>query len=69
MMSPEDVRRQAMREDSGFGIVPEANIWDSGCSVLLTSVSPRIQISALCGDHCDSSYTISRGHHLLLCVD
>ena len=69
MMSPEDVRRQAMREDSGFGIVPEANIWDSGCSVFLTSVSLRFQISALWGDHRDSSYIISWGHHLLLCVD
>nr|ADJ67485.1 secreted NK cell receptor 2B4 [Mus musculus] len=29
----------------------------------------RIQVSALCGDHYDSSYKISRGHHLLLCVD
>lgn len=58
-----------MREDSGFGIVPEADVWGSGCSVFLPSVFLRIRVSALCGDHLYSSYTISRGHHLLLCVE
>lgn len=69
MMNPLAVRRQALREDSGFGIIPEANVWGSGCLVFLLSVSLRIQISALCGGHQCSSHIISWGHRLLLCVE